>query len=59
MKDNKKQIKSDAIITYKLVVTIRQFVDGKQNLVCYDGLVGQYSSITKALDAAKEIRKQQ
>lgn len=50
------QIKPDDKVEYKLVLTIRQMVNNKQNLVVYDSLLGIYSTAQKAEKEAKRLK---
>ena len=50
------QIKPTDKEEYRLILTVRQVKNGKQNLVCYDGLCGIYKTLKEAVEAAKYLR---
>lgn len=51
-----KQIKPRDKVEYRLILTIRQIVNDKQNLVCYDGLCGAYNTLKEAVQAARRLK---
>ncbi len=51
-----KQIEPTDKEEYRLVLTVRQVVNGEQNLVCYDGLCGIYNTLKEAVEAAKYLK---
>ena len=53
-----KQIEPEDKEEYRLVLTVRQVVNGEQNLVCYDGLCGIYDTLKEAIEAAKCLKPQ-
>ncbi|KKM25934.1 hypothetical protein LCGC14_1589970 [marine sediment metagenome] len=53
-----KQIEPTDKEEYRLVLTVRQVVNGEQNLVCYDGLCGIYDTLKEAVEAAKCLKRQ-
>ncbi len=52
-----KQIETTDKQEYRLVLTVRQVVNGEQNLVCYDGLLGIYPTLEEAVKTAKRLKR--
>ena len=52
-----KQIQPGDKEDYLVVITVRQNINGEQNLVCYDGLVGIYPTLKEAAQVAKGLKQ--